>query len=452
MKARYIALTDINNGIEIDDIQSLVRLLVYSNVIDIEGLINCTSCFVKTTGCRQEQIIHKHIDAYAKVKPSLDLHEDGFPSAEYLHSITASGIESFGDVPEKAFAHEKYNSNRGVQLIYKALQKDDERPLWFGLWGGANTLAQALWMVKQYLPEESGKIFSKVRIYGISDQDYAAKWIRKEYGDRLFYIVTPSDWTGKGSKDYYKATWPGISADHSEHGCDDGKSRTKGFTGADHTLINNRWIFKNIRRKGALGRRYPYTHFLTEGDTPSFLGLIPNGLNDPEHPEYGSWGGRYTLQKIAEEPFAIWTSTCDTVVGNDGRQHTSQQATVWRWRQDFQGDFASRMLWCVKPYNECMHPPIIDCFQQNITAAPGQTVTLSARVRDVDGKGLAEKWLVYAEAGNTTESIQLTHTMEPFCCLLTAPAYKCSVHIVLAVSGLEFPSPTRYVRFIVTVE
>lgn len=46
-KARYIVLTDINRGIEQDDIQSLARLLLYSNDIEIEGLIACTSCFLK---------------------------------------------------------------------------------------------------------------------------------------------------------------------------------------------------------------------------------------------------------------------------------------------------------------------------------------------------------------------------------------------------------------------
>jgi hypothetical protein len=32
-----------------------------------------------------------------------------------------------------------------------------------------------------------------------------------------------------------------------------------------------------------------------EGDSPSFLYLINNGVGDPEHPDWGSWGGRYEL-------------------------------------------------------------------------------------------------------------------------------------------------------------
>ena len=40
-----------------------------------------------------------------------------------------------------------------------------------------------------------------------------------------------------------------------------------------------------------------------EGDTPSFFRLIPNGLNQPEHPDYGGWGGRYQLYKPETKPW-----------------------------------------------------------------------------------------------------------------------------------------------------
>lgn len=36
----------------------------------------------------------------------------------------------------------------GSELIIKAADKADERMLHLGLWGGANTLAQALWKVR----------------------------------------------------------------------------------------------------------------------------------------------------------------------------------------------------------------------------------------------------------------------------------------------------------------
>ena len=79
-----------------------------------------------------------------------------------------------------------------------------------------------------------------------------------------------------------------------------------------------------------------------EGDTPSFLGLIDNGLNAYRRPDWGGWGGRYIYRQPYGETHAIWTqggdafsrvTSQDTVVGVDGREYTSDQATIWRWRK-----------------------------------------------------------------------------------------------------------------------
>lgn len=107
-KQWLIILTDINRGIEIDDIQSLVRLLLYSNEIDIEGLIATTSCFLKR-GARQKQknCILRVVGAYEKVKPCLDLHADGYPSADRLRSVTCCGVPDYGKGYGKGFGEEK---------------------------------------------------------------------------------------------------------------------------------------------------------------------------------------------------------------------------------------------------------------------------------------------------------------------------------------------------------
>ena len=104
-----------------------------------------------------------------------------------------------------------------------------------------------------------------------------------------------------------------------------------------------------------------------EGDTPSFLYLVDNGLGDPEHPDWGSWGGRYELytprmRKWFQEPETrpFWTDAEDEVLGVDGSWHTSNQATIWRWRAAYQNDFAARMDWTIKPYAEANHPPVAE--------------------------------------------------------------------------------------------
>ena len=197
-KTRYIALTDINpkhlSWTEKDDIQSLIRLLLYSNEIDIEGIILCSSCFLKKGGGKGAlKIVNKLIGAYGEVKPNLDIHAHGYPEADELRRRVHMGIPAFGYSQGNGFAEEKYSDNDGVRCIIDALRSPDPRPLWIGIWSGANTLAQALWQIrKNCSAEEETKLISKLRIHSISDQDMSGKWIRRNFPS-LFYIVAPSN-------------------------------------------------------------------------------------------------------------------------------------------------------------------------------------------------------------------------------------------------------------------
>jgi len=86
-----------------------------------------------------------------------------------------------------------------------------------------------------------------------------------------------------------------------------------------------------------------------EGDTPSFIGLIENGLGWSVSPAYGGWARRYKLYKSYAETHPIWTNSIHSrdTIEVDGKPHTSDQATIWRWRRHYQHDFAARMDWCV---------------------------------------------------------------------------------------------------------
>ena len=100
-KCRYIALTDINPSrlpwAEKDDIQSLIRLLLYSNEIDLEGVILCSSCFLKRGGGETAvSLVHQILDAYASVKPCLDANSEGYPDPEKLRALVCPGIPAYG--------------------------------------------------------------------------------------------------------------------------------------------------------------------------------------------------------------------------------------------------------------------------------------------------------------------------------------------------------------------
>lgn len=441
-KLRVMVLTDIEN--EPDDTQSLIRFLTYSNTWDVEGLIATTSVHKKDKPAPEK--IRELINAYGKVRNNLLLHEKGFPEEKYLLDIVKSGYSGFGMAAVGAG-----KDSEGSNWIVNALNKKDTRPLYVTVWGGANCLAQALWTIKMTrTPKAAEQLISKLRVYTISDQDDAGPWIRKTFPN-LFYIVSPG-YHAAGA--YHYSTWAGISGDKF-HGR---------FTGADFNIVNNPWLDDNVRNNhGPLGALYPITKFMMEGDTPSILGLINNGLSDPEHPDYGSWGGRYELytprtQKWFYEPETrpIWSDAVDEVIGVDSNYHTSNKATIWRWRDAYQNDFAARMDWTVKSFKEANHPPTaVLGTPAGLEAKSGETVTLSAKgSTDPDGDMLSYEWFYYGEAGSYKMKDQLEiKDKRNIIVSIVAPkvAQPETIHIILKVTDDGKPQLTRYQRVILSV-
>ena len=134
-KSRVVVMTDIAN--EPDDQMSMVRFLVYANNYDVEGLIASTSTWMRNKV--RPDVIHTLIDAYAQVFPTLSTHEPGFPAADALRTLVVSGQPGYGMA---AVGADKRSA--GADLIVRAAERPDPRPLWVLAWGGANTLAQAL--------------------------------------------------------------------------------------------------------------------------------------------------------------------------------------------------------------------------------------------------------------------------------------------------------------------
>lgn len=452
-KNRVIILTDIEA--DPDDTESMVRLLLYSNEIDIKGLIATTSCWMRNVV--NPQSVKKVIQAYGKVQPNLVKHEAGFPKADVLLSKVKQGLPVYG---MQGVGDGK--DSEGSDWIIKILEEDDDRPLWMSVWGGANTLAQALHKIKNTQSKaEAKKLISKLRVYTISDQDDSGIWIRNNFPD-LFYIVTPGD-------DYGGATWTGINASY--------------IQGIDHTTISNSWIAQNIQQNhGPLGAVYPDVAWGMEGDTPAFLSLIVNGLNFSEHPDWGGWGGRYELYKpefseeykgagsgVPHEPETreIWTNAVDSYIpyvpnefGRSVKQDTTTfkgfKVTLWRWRDDFQNDFAARMDWCTKTYQEANHPPVpVLTHPEQITVKSGQGFTLDAfDTTDPDGDSFSFLWFNYPEAGTYQKLIKVNGAENAHMAHFTAPEVdkKETAHFILKVTDKGEPALSRYKRVIVTIE
>ena len=448
---RVIILTDIEA--DPDDTQSLVRLLLYTNEIDVKGIVATTSCWHKTMV--NPESIRKVVRAYEKVQPNLAKHDAAYPKAETLYPLIKSGLPEYG---MQGVGKEK--DSEGSDWIIRELESSDDRPLWISVWGGSNTLAQALYKIKNTKPDTELKtLVAKLRVYAISDQDDSGIWIRNNFPD-LFYIVSPGD-------DYGSATWSSINT--YVQGINNGK-------------ISNTWLAQNIQQgHGSLGAAYPDVAWGMEGDTPSFLSLIMNGLHNPEHPEWGGWGGRYELYKpdfstrkkgdsgvpFEPETRAIWTDAADRLipyisseygraVKADTMTFTDNKVSLWRWRDDFQNDFAARMDWCIESFEEANHHPVVVLSHSElITVKSGQGFGLDAfDSTDPDGDSFSFLWFNYPEAGTYKKPIKIEGAENSHGAYVIAPAVdrEETAHFILRVTDRGEPQLTSYKRIIVTIK
>jgi len=444
-KPRVLVLSDIEA--DPDDTQSLIRFLLYSNQWDIEGLIATTSIHQQKRVAPES--ILKVLEAYGKVQPNLLKHEKGYPAYDVLKPKVKKGLAIYG----LAGIGEGKDSE-GSDWIVKTLEKNDERPLRISVWGGPNTLAQALWKIKNTkTAAEAEKLYKKIRVYTISDQDDTGPWIRKNF-PTIFYVVTPG-------YNYRNATWLGMSF---------------AMPGSNTEVVSAEWLARNIQQgHGPLGAAYPDVAYGMEGDTPSYLDMIVNGLNDPEHPNYGGWGGRYEFYlpefedsnsgmfkrenwpKDEPETRPIWTNAKDSIVSPiDKKSYVGNRETIWRWRTDYQNDFAARMLWTTKNYSEANHPPIPRlAHSDHLTVKSGEEFHLSAAgTTDPDGDSMSYLWFQYPEAGTYKGNVSLRpYSPNLYDLPVTAPVVDSArtIHFILKVTDKGTPALSRYKRVIVTV-
>lgn len=391
-KPHVAVLTDICN--EPDDAESLTRFLLYSNEFHVDALIATTSTWQRIT-TRSDQI-YQILDAYSVVSDRLNGHvpkSRQYPSADALRSVVKDGLAGYGMEAARG------SLSQGTSLLIDAVDAvSPKETIWVLLWGGANVLAQALLHVKATRSASNLAIFAdKIRVYAISDQDNAGPWIRQNF-PHMFYIASIHTWNYYGL-----AAWSGISGEE-YYGFDGGPDG-----GPDTSLVSKEWIKKNIQIGDFGGKAYPDPVFIPEGDTPSFLPLIQNGLNAMDEPTWGGWGGRYGLVDRDIGGARHYADVADGVVGKDGKTYVSSQATIWRWREAYQNDFAARMQWTLDgDFGSAKHAPIavvsgdatLDSI--NMQVQPDAIVRLDASESwSPDGDELVFKWWHYREPSAT---------------------------------------------------
>jgi len=394
LKPRLVVITDIAPAdVEPDDMESMVRLMAYADRFEIEGLITSVGWNCDPYPAEWAEYLKRVIEAYRKDVPNLmkrsgqkkfksiikehRQQELGYwPSPEYMEYRFArgsvhGGIKSIG----------KDNNTAGSNLLIRLADSKDPRPIYVAAWGGANTLAQAIWNVKETRGEEEAKkLARKFRLFTITDQDmqYSMRmnraysshmWLRREYQDDLQFIWDEGAW---------------------QEQCELGKR---------HWTTHQ----QQIQGKGALGKEYPNYKWGVEGDTPSFLYVMPNGLNDPEDPRQAGWAGYHERGICADSLTTAWTSWQEPL-------RSVSVGYKQRFYPDELNDFCARMQWADEGRGN-YNPEVIVNRQKGllpirIKAKAGQTVRLNAsKSFDPDGDKLSFNWWQQPEIGTTTVAI-----------------------------------------------
>lgn len=435
LKPRVVVLTDISPpNVEPDDLESMIRLLAHADLFQIEGLV-ATTGWSNAGGAEHPEIISSVIDAYEKDLLNLRKRskQEGFladesrqvigywPSPDYLRARTVTGSRKMGF----RYLGEENNST-GSDLVIKVADEKDERPVWVLTWGGANTLAQAIWRVqKERSAAQSTDFLHRIRVYTITDQDRPQRggsydfsshfWMRKEFAKDLRFLWDESAWTFQNSTG--RSNWDKYAAE--------------------------------IQGHGNLGALYPKYKYGVEGDTPSFLYVMPNGLNDPENPTYGGWGGMFVWGTGPDKATESYVNQGGTSVREAARKYEI------RFYPAIFNNFAARMSWA-KDGAGNRNPVVVvngDDTHSSIKLAPvrASSVTLDASATtDPDGDKLSFSWWVMPEAGTYPGDVPISDadTNRATVNVPDDAAGKC-FHVICEVTDNGSPNLTSYRRIII---
>jgi len=530
---------------ELDDVNTVIRALLYSTDFRLEGLVySSASIHFKGDGKGttqyiagreytrlglgpvtswrwppkgRENWIHEIVGAYEQVYANLRVHNRDYPTPAQLRSTIKWGnVEFDGD----------YSKDTDGSNLIKALLLDSEPgPLFVTAGGGQSTIARAL---KSIYDEHArtpqwdairAKVSRKLVIIPFGDQDGTnARYIRPNwpgvatwqlaminfgYGARSshtpenqVYLGTP--WT----REHVSSRGP-LGALYRVWG--DGKQMSPGDR-TDYFGLTG-FTDDQLRAQGYLVWTPPQEKgsFISEGDTPTFMNLLDNGLRAYEDGSWGGWGGRRRegaaigggrggaaitpagpddpgvalgLAPAGSTANAPAPATDATAAEGRGQATGAGQGAAGRGGPGAGGrgaqpiaphtalvnaaffaaaqhDFAARLKWSVTPtYAGANHEPVVEVDGPlAVEARAGQAVRLRGRVADPDRDAVTARWWHYQD-GSTYPGAVAIPDAASLDAAITIPGDAQpghTIHVILEATDNGSPSLTRYQRVVVTV-
>ncbi|MDO9373334.1 MAG: DUF1593 domain-containing protein [Ferruginibacter sp.] len=491
---------------ELDDNNSLIRFLLYSSDLDIEGLIYASSGFhwkgdgkgtkwfvpgreyarfgLDTCPCtswrwaENERFIHDAVEAYGKVYPNLKIHNPNFTSPEELKATVRYGnIEFDGDISR---------NSPGSDLIKSLILDDEPGPLFITAWGGHSTIARALKSIQE-------------------QYSHRAEWeqVKKQVSQKV--VLLPSGDQDDTYVTYIKPNWPGIEYRQFTGGPNYGYGAQLRAKEEDADLLTSAWMKENVSGRGPLGKLYrvwgdgkqmvkddimdyfgfaghtnealkkmgyivwmpvqPKGSWLGEGDNHTFMNMLGNGLRAYESGFYGGWGGRevtnkkifnfslpFTNEAIIDTSATAMTNTLSPATDQVKAKVT--EVAIPNLFPQAQLDFAARLKWSVTPrFSDANHEPVVTIEGPlQFMASAGEKLRLNGSAKDPDGNAVTLKWWQFPVGTYPGRIDIITPALAQTAIVVPKDAVGGqTIHLVLEATDNGTPALTRYQRVIITV-
>jgi hypothetical protein len=481
---------------ELDDNNSLIRLLLYSSDLQVEGLIYASSGFhwkgdgkgtkwsvpnreynrfgqdlcpcISWRWAKDERFIHDAVEAYEKAYPNLKIHNQDYPSPAFLKAnIRYGNIELDGEISK---------NTPGSDLIRELILDDKPGQLFITAWGGQSTIARALKSIEE-------------------QYQFSIQWesIRKKISRKV--VLLPSGDQDDTYATYIKPHWPEIEYRQFRKGPNYGYGAQLRATKEDSVFLTSDWMTSHIWKKGPLGSLYrvwgdgkqmvkddKFDYFglsgftdeqlkqqgyvvwmpvqekgswLGEGDNHTFMNMLGNGLRAFESGFFGGWGGRSEPQ-MQEFSFAPADSSVQGMV--NALSVASGTTTGYGYPNFFaaaQRDFASRMKWSTTPtYAKANHEPIVKVDGPlEVIVYAGQSLKLSGSLSDPDGNIVFIKWWQFMLPDTqSTVDISSPTALQTMIQIPKEARPGAAYHIILEATDDGSPALTRYQRIVLTVK